>query len=271
MDGLLRPGPAAPMITGEITSLRPTFPASGQPTLAISGLNMLHRFAAKQERQAYENMTDSRDRPGDRRRLDVDRAHRPSRRRSARSSYDYLLQDNEYDIVFLLERARRIGYDLFVEEGDRAGNPPLVLRPVDRRRSAHLPADLRPVADRVPADPDHRQPGRRGHGAGLGRQEQAADQATRASASELTHQGLGRRPRRPGGSRTRSSHREEVITDRPVRHRAGGQDAGDARRWSASPRTWSRHRLDRRPARPAGRQRLRDRRAGRRGSPAATS
>src|SRR5690606_22245574 len=30
--------------------------------------------------------------------------------------YEYILQDNQYDIIFLMERARRIGYDLFVRE-----------------------------------------------------------------------------------------------------------------------------------------------------------
>ena len=29
---------------------------------------------------------------------------------------DYVIQDNRMDVVFLVERARRIGYDLFVEE-----------------------------------------------------------------------------------------------------------------------------------------------------------
>ena len=32
------------MIRGEIVSLKPNFPAAGQPTLAITGLNLLHRL-----------------------------------------------------------------------------------------------------------------------------------------------------------------------------------------------------------------------------------
>ncbi len=41
------------MIEGEITQLRPNFPASGAPTLQISGLNILHRFRKKQNTESY--------------------------------------------------------------------------------------------------------------------------------------------------------------------------------------------------------------------------
>jgi uncharacterized protein len=103
------------MITGEITSLRPTFPAGGQPTLAISGLNLMHRLRTKQESQAYENMTDSAIARQIGGRLTID-VRTDSTATANEKRYPYLLQDNQYDIVFLMERARRIGYDLFVEE-----------------------------------------------------------------------------------------------------------------------------------------------------------
>jgi phage protein D len=38
---------------------------------------------------------------------------------SQEERFDYLIQDNQLDIVFLLERARRIGYDLYVEASSR--------------------------------------------------------------------------------------------------------------------------------------------------------
>ncbi len=47
------------MIKGEITSLTPNFPSSGQPTLSISGLNLLHQLRKKQESHQYQNLTDS--------------------------------------------------------------------------------------------------------------------------------------------------------------------------------------------------------------------
>jgi phage protein D len=109
------------MLTGEITSLRPAFPAGGAPTLAISGLNVLHRLRKEQASHAYENMTDNEiarqvaGRLGIPIRTDENAAGQQER-------YQYIFQDNQYDILFLMERARRIGYDLFVEEMARGGS-----------------------------------------------------------------------------------------------------------------------------------------------------
>jgi phage protein D len=108
------------MMVGEITALRPTFPASGPPTLAISGQNLLHRLRGKQESHAYENRTDSEiaqqigSRLGMKVRTDAAAAANEER-------YTYLYQENEYDLVYLMKRARRIGYDLFIEENGENG------------------------------------------------------------------------------------------------------------------------------------------------------
>jgi len=100
------------MITGEITSLRPAFPASGPPTLTVSGLNLLHRLRKQQESKTYTDKTDSEIAQviGDR--LGVKVTTEPLNE----PRHAYLVQDNAYDIVFLLERARAEGYDLFVVE-----------------------------------------------------------------------------------------------------------------------------------------------------------
>lgn len=106
------------MIRGEITSQRPNFPAGGQPTLAVSGLNLLHRLRTKQESHPYEKMTDSQiaKQIGQRLGLEV-----KTDTAAMETTYEYLFQDNKYDIIFLMERARRIGYDLFVEEVSQNG------------------------------------------------------------------------------------------------------------------------------------------------------
>lgn len=108
------------MIKGEITSLRPTFPAGGQPTLAISGLNLLHRLRREQVSQRYEKMKDSdiAEQIGGRLGITVKTDQKAA---AKETTYEYLFQDNKYDIVFLMERARRIGYDLFVEESGENG------------------------------------------------------------------------------------------------------------------------------------------------------
>ncbi len=114
------------MITGQITSLRPTFPQSGQPTLVISGLNLLHKFRDKQESHAYEQLTDSQIAKQIAGRLGV-QIRTDANAERQEETYKYLFQDNQYDIVYLMERARRLGYDLFVEES--GGNSQLYFGP----------------------------------------------------------------------------------------------------------------------------------------------
>jgi phage protein D len=100
------------MITGEITALRPAFPAAGQPTLTISGLNLLHRFRGKQESKAYLDKTDSEIAEEIGHSVGIKVKTAPQNE----PTHAYLLQDNVYSIVFLIERARANGYDLFVAE-----------------------------------------------------------------------------------------------------------------------------------------------------------
>jgi phage protein D len=106
------------MVRGQITALRPAFPASGGSTLSISGLNVLHKLRTKQESQSYVGMTDSQIATQVAARLAV-----AIRTDSAADEkpYDFIFQDNQYDIIFLMERARRVGYDLFVEEQGQNG------------------------------------------------------------------------------------------------------------------------------------------------------
>ncbi|MCG8346185.1 MAG: hypothetical protein MI924_00210 [Chloroflexales bacterium] len=108
------------MIVGKITSLRPTFPASGQSTLAVSGQNLLHSLRGKQVSRRYENLTASQiaRQIGQRMRIRV-RTDPNAEAREER--YTYRLQQNEYDIVFLMKLAEQHGYDLFVEERGQNG------------------------------------------------------------------------------------------------------------------------------------------------------
>jgi phage protein D len=108
------------MIKGRIESLRPSFPSAGQPTLAISGLNALHELRTKQEPQAYEKMTDSDIAQQIGSRLGVT-IHTEQTASANEDTLEYLFQENEYPIVYLMKRAARIGYDLFVEEDGENG------------------------------------------------------------------------------------------------------------------------------------------------------
>ena len=109
------------ILTGEITSLQPSFPAGGQPTLTIGGLNVLHRLRQAQRSQAYENKTDSeiaREIGG---RLGVEVITDPTAA-ILEERYPYIFQDNKYDIIFLMGRARQCGYELLVRELELGGS-----------------------------------------------------------------------------------------------------------------------------------------------------
>lgn len=104
------------MTTGEIVELRPSFPSAGAPTLVIHGLDLLHELCKEQRSTAWVDKTDTeiaRQIASDQ---NIDLAPLPPDLLAAEPRNAYLMQDNAYDVVFLLERARRIGYELRVEE-----------------------------------------------------------------------------------------------------------------------------------------------------------
>jgi uncharacterized protein len=103
------------MIKGEITSLRPSFPAGGQPTLTVGGLNVLHRFRGEQFSMRYLKKTDSgiARQIGDRLKVEMEIDERAA---ATEPVYDYVLQRNQYALLFLYHRAQRAGYDLVVKE-----------------------------------------------------------------------------------------------------------------------------------------------------------
>jgi uncharacterized protein len=113
------------MMRGEITSLAATFPESGAPTLTITGLNELHKFRTEQHTYSWDGTSDSdiakelcslpvqKGKPGLGIPLDPD--SKPS---SDETEETFVFMNNQYDIVFLLERARRHGYQVYLNYPD---------------------------------------------------------------------------------------------------------------------------------------------------------
>lgn len=116
------------MLTGEITTLEPSFDASGGLTLSVRGLNVLHRFRTQQHTYAWENTRDSdiaaeigdkpvsAEQPG----LGLEVGTNPGNEKPDA----YVFMNNQYDIVFLMERARRRGYELVLREADEESGRP---------------------------------------------------------------------------------------------------------------------------------------------------
>jgi uncharacterized protein len=127
------------MLRGEITSLRPTFPAGGGSTLAVSGLNILHRFRDEQKSHSYVDVTDSDIAKQIEARLQkVTKVKiQVPEHKGEEPRFKFIIQDNKYDIVFLMERARQIGYDIFVQEPGPNDPPETVLQYVKSTTVSH--------------------------------------------------------------------------------------------------------------------------------------
>ena len=115
------------MLTGNFTTMEPNFPNSGAPTLSVRGLNILHQLRRKQYVHAWDNRRDSeiaknlatlRDRETGKKRfplpIEID-----DNALNEEPQIEYVAEQNQYDIDFLLARARQRGYVIFIQEQDR--------------------------------------------------------------------------------------------------------------------------------------------------------
>jgi len=121
------------MLVGNFTTMEPTFPSSGGPTLTVRGLNVLHQLRRKQyttswpstgrgtirDSQIAQDIEQRIDRDTGRRRFPLPIVTDP-KARAREPELEYVTQQNQYDIDFLFQRARQRGYVVFVQESDRA-------------------------------------------------------------------------------------------------------------------------------------------------------
>lgn len=117
------------MLTGNFTTMEPNF-SSGAPSLTVRGLNVLHQLRRKQHTGSWlgkkdseiaENIATLRD--GGRRRFPLP-VVTDSNVLNKEEAIPIVSQRNQYDIDFLLYRARLRGYVVYVQEEDRqAGTP----------------------------------------------------------------------------------------------------------------------------------------------------
>ena len=116
------------MTTADVTTLQPSFPSAGPSTLSVRALNVLHRLRDKQRSPApwknkkeseiaksIKSLTDS----ATQRKVQVRVSDAAL---SAEQPIDYVAQENQYDIDFLLMRARLAGYVVFVGEDNTSGS-----------------------------------------------------------------------------------------------------------------------------------------------------
>ena len=99
------------MIKGEVTALEPEFPTNEAPPLKIHGYDLLHRFRRGRKTRSFANMKDSQIAEQIARDLQL-----RAQVEDTHITHEYVLQSNQTDIDFLLDRARRINYEVIVKD-----------------------------------------------------------------------------------------------------------------------------------------------------------
>ncbi len=101
----------SPRMTGEIAALEPEFPEGEAPRLRLLGYDRLHRFQRGRKTRSFTHVKDS------------EIAERIARELGLRADvqdsqvvHEYVLQQNQTDVDFLCQRARRIRYEVTVED-----------------------------------------------------------------------------------------------------------------------------------------------------------
>ncbi len=114
------------MMRATFTTMEPSFSASGASVLTVRGLNVLHQLRRKQYSTSWENKTDSQivqniaslnDRETRQNRFPLPIVV-DSNVQADEPELEYVAQRNQYDIDFILRRARERAYVVFVRDTD---------------------------------------------------------------------------------------------------------------------------------------------------------
>lgn len=127
------------MLKGTFTTLEPTFTCGSAPTLAVRGLNALHQLRRKQYSHTWNDKRDSEIAKDIASLVDKDLGKNHKRfpvpvvvdanALAREEKLPYVAQKNQYDIDFLLSRALRLGYVLYLREADPTSTNPDAKKP----------------------------------------------------------------------------------------------------------------------------------------------
>ncbi len=127
------------MIRATFTTLEPTFTSSGAPTLAVRGLNAIHQLRRKQYSHTWHDKRDGEIAKDIATLVDKDLGKNHKRfpmpivvdehALANEEVLPYVAQKNQYDIDFLLSRALRLGYVVYLREADPTSSNPAARKP----------------------------------------------------------------------------------------------------------------------------------------------
>lgn len=118
------------MLTGSVTTMEPSFPSSGAPTLTVRGLNVLHQLRRKPYTWAWEEKKDSEiaeamatlsDEETHVKRFPLP-VETDTKAKGIEPKLKYIAQNNQTDIDYLFSRARERGYVMFIMEEEKLKN-----------------------------------------------------------------------------------------------------------------------------------------------------
>jgi uncharacterized protein len=115
------------MMIGEITALDPQFPASGAPTITVRGIDRIHRMRNRPRTRSWENVTDH-----DIAKKIAEENQMGFEGDPTSPKHAVVPQNNLDNIAFLLERAKRINFEVFTR------NDKLVFRKPRETEDAEL-------------------------------------------------------------------------------------------------------------------------------------
>jgi len=99
------------IFSGEITGLEPEFRFDKMPTLVVRGYHLLHRLTRGRKTRSFVQQKDS-----DIASQVASEAGMSADAADSEVTHDYVLQANQSDLEFLLERARRINYEVLSDD-----------------------------------------------------------------------------------------------------------------------------------------------------------
>lgn len=135
-------GELEPVFVGEITGLEPEFRADETPTVTVRGYDRGHRLLRGRKTRSFIQVKDS-----DIAAQVAEEAGLTAEAEDTKVTLEYVLQHNQTDLEFLEARARRIGYEVWVEGKILKFRP----RPSDEAEilTLHLEEDLLEFSPRL--------------------------------------------------------------------------------------------------------------------------
>jgi len=103
--------PPLKLLSGKVAALEPEL-AETEPTLVVRGYDLSHKLYRGRHRRSFNQVTDA----DLAKKLASEAGLRPGTIDSTPEVHEYVFQNNQTNAEFLLERAQRLGYELWVED-----------------------------------------------------------------------------------------------------------------------------------------------------------